>query len=69
MLELPEPDRAGWERAVDRRDQHWSGGKDMALKLVLTRGNEFGDGTPTAFAMGLPIADKRAQGSGPRASR
>jgi 4-amino-4-deoxychorismate lyase len=30
----------------------------MALKLVLTRGPEFGDGTPTGFAMGLPIAKK-----------
>jgi 4-amino-4-deoxychorismate lyase len=66
MLELPEPDRAGWERAVDAVLNNWTGGRDMALKLVLTRGNEFGDGTPTAFAMGLPIADKvlkqRAEG-------
>ncbi|MEV6606789.1 aminodeoxychorismate lyase [Kutzneria sp. NPDC051319] len=66
MLELPEPDRAGWERAVDAVINNWSGGKDMALKLILTRGNEYGDGTPTAFAMGLPIADKvlkqRAEG-------
>ena len=66
MLELPEPDRAGWERAVDAAINNWTGGRDMALKLVLTRGNEFGDGTPTAFAMAMPIADKvlrqRAEG-------
>lgn len=61
MLELPEPDRAGWERAVDAVINNWTGGRDMALKLVLTRGNEYGDGTPTAFAMGLPIADKVLQ--------
>ncbi len=61
MLELPEPDRAGWERAVDAVINNWAGGRDMALKLVLTRGNEFGDGTPTAFAMGLPIGEKVLQ--------
>jgi 4-amino-4-deoxychorismate lyase len=61
MLELPEPDRAGWERAVDAVINNWTGGRDMALKLVLTRGNEFGDGTPTAFAMGLPIGEKVLQ--------
>ena len=40
MLELPEPDRAGWERAVDAVINNWTGGRDMALKLVLTRGDE-----------------------------
>ena len=30
----------------------------MALKLVYTRGPEFGDGTPTGFAMGLAIGEK-----------
>jgi 4-amino-4-deoxychorismate lyase len=58
MLELPEPDRAGFERAVDAVINNWTGGRDMALKLVMTRGPEYGDGTPTSYAMGLPIADK-----------
>src|SRR5689334_21277696 len=44
MLELPEPDRSGWERAVDAVINNWTGGRDMALKLVLTRGPEFGHG-------------------------
>jgi 4-amino-4-deoxychorismate lyase len=30
----------------------------MALKLVYTRGPEFGDGTPTGYAMGLAIGEK-----------
>jgi 4-amino-4-deoxychorismate lyase len=58
MLELPEPDRAGWERCVAAVIDNWTGAAQMALKLVLTRGPEFGDGTPTAYAMGLPIAEK-----------
>ena len=61
MLALPEPDRAGFERAVDAVINNWTGGRDMALKLIMTRGPEYGDGTPTAFAMGLPIADKVLQ--------
>ncbi|AHI01879.1 aminodeoxychorismate lyase [Kutzneria viridogrisea] len=58
MLELPEPDRSGWERCVDAVINNWTGDRQMALKLVLTRGAEYGDGTPTAFAMGLPIGEK-----------
>jgi 4-amino-4-deoxychorismate lyase len=58
MLELPAPDRAAWERCVGVVIDAWQGPAEMALKLVFTRGPEFGDGTPTGFAMGLPIAEK-----------
>lgn len=58
MLELPPPDRAAWERCVRVVLDAWKGAAEMALKLVYTRGPEFGDGTPTGFAMGLPIAEK-----------
>ncbi|OLF07910.1 aminodeoxychorismate lyase [Actinophytocola xanthii] len=58
MLELPVPDRAAWERCVRLVLDTWSGPSEMALKLVYTRGPEFGDGTPTGFAMGLPIGEK-----------
>ncbi len=58
MLELPPPDRAAWERCVRVVLDAWHGPAEMALKLVYTRGPEFGDGTPTGFAMGLPIAEK-----------
>jgi 4-amino-4-deoxychorismate lyase len=58
MLELPVPDRAVWERCVQVVLDAWSGSAEMALKLVYTRGPEFGDGTPTGFALGLPIGEK-----------
>jgi 4-amino-4-deoxychorismate lyase len=58
MLELPPPDRAAWERCVRVVLDAWQGPAEMALKLVYTRGPEYGDGTPTGFAMGLPIAEK-----------
>src|SRR3954470_8369627 len=58
MLELPPPDRAAWERGVRIVLDQWQDPGEMALKLVYTRGPEFGDGTPTGFAMGLPIGEK-----------
>lgn len=61
MLELPAPVRADWERCVSLVIDNWQGGPEMALKLVYTRGPEFGDGTPTGYAMGMPIADKVMQ--------
>ncbi|MFI9811175.1 aminodeoxychorismate lyase [Saccharothrix variisporea] len=66
MLDLPDPDRAGFERAVDVVLGNWTGGREIALKLVMTRGVEGGDGTPTAFALGMDISPKvltqRAEG-------
>lgn len=58
MLQLPPPDRARWERCVQLVLDNWAAGDEMALKLVYTRGPEFGDGTPTGYAMGLPISAK-----------
>ncbi|MFL6118957.1 aminodeoxychorismate lyase [Actinophytocola sp.] len=58
MLELPAPDRAQWERVVRVVLDNWQGG-EMALKLVYTRGPEFGPTpTPTGYAMGMPIGEK-----------
>ncbi|MER5266645.1 aminodeoxychorismate lyase [Actinosynnema sp. NPDC002837] len=66
MLDLPEPDRAAFERAVDLVLDNWAGGAEIALKLVYTRGVEGGDGTPTGFALGMDISPKvmaqRAEG-------
>jgi 4-amino-4-deoxychorismate lyase len=56
MMDLPEPDRAGWERACATVLDTWSGSPEHVLKLVLTRGVEGGDGTPTTFALGMEIA-------------
>jgi len=58
MLELPPPDRAAWERCVAVVLDAWRGQSEMALKLVYTRGPEFGDGMPTGFAMGMPIGER-----------
>lgn len=57
MLDLPEPDRAAWERCVSLVLETWSGSTELALKLIYTRGVE-GDGTPTGFALGMDIAEK-----------
>ncbi|MFD7655285.1 aminodeoxychorismate lyase [Actinosynnema sp. NPDC059797] len=66
MLDLPEPDRAAFERAIALVLDNWAGGPEMALKLVYTRGVEGGDGTPTGFALGMEISPKvmaqRAEG-------
>ena len=69
MLDLPTPDRAAWERCVRTVLDAWTGPAEMALKLVYTRGPEFGDGTPTGFALGMPIGAKvlRNRESGVRA--
>lgn len=58
MLELPTPDRAAFERCAQVVIDAWTGPDEMALKIVYSRGPEFGDGTPTGYAMGLPIAEK-----------
>ncbi len=58
MLQMPVPDRAQWERCVQVVLDNWQGNGEMALKLVYTRGPEFGDGSPTGYAMGLPIGEK-----------
>ncbi|MFD1151774.1 aminodeoxychorismate lyase [Saccharothrix hoggarensis] len=66
MLDLPEPDRAAFERACSLVLGNWTGGAEVALKLVYTRGVEGGDGAPTGFALGMDISPKvlaqRAEG-------
>jgi 4-amino-4-deoxychorismate lyase len=57
MLQLPVPDREQWERCVQVVLDNWTSAGEMALKLVYTRGPEFGDGTPTGWAMGMPISE------------
>lgn len=56
LLDLPEPDRAAWERCVARvRDAMPA--DEFALKLVYTRGVE-GSGVPTGFALGTPVGER-----------
>ncbi|WP_158884398.1 aminodeoxychorismate lyase [Amycolatopsis anabasis] len=67
MLDLPAPDRAAFERATRLVIDNWTGEREIALKLVYTRGYE-GDpeAKPTGYALGLSIDPKvikaRAEG-------
>jgi 4-amino-4-deoxychorismate lyase len=58
LMDLPVPDRSAWEHCVEAVLGAWRGDAEMALRLVYTRGVEGGDGTPTGYAFGFPIADK-----------
>ena len=66
MLDLALPARAEWERLVDVVLDAWPAPGEMAVKLVCTRGAEYGDGSPTAFALAFSIepstTDKRLRG-------
>ncbi|RSM84245.1 aminodeoxychorismate lyase [Kibdelosporangium aridum] len=66
MLDMPEPSRADFDRATQAVLDNWTGGSEIALKWVYTRGIEGGDGTPTGFALGLEISEtvKRQRVSG-----
>src|SRR5699024_10099496 len=62
------PERSAWQRAVSTAINAWpwQDHPEMALKLVCSRGLDGGDGTPTAFALGMEIGPdtlrKRAHG-------
>ena len=56
ILQLPAPDRAGFERAIDALVAAWdfAAAPEAIIRLVLTRGPESG-GDPTAFALMAPL--------------
>lgn len=61
MLDLPVPDLDAWRACAQTVIDGWRGGREMVLRLVLTRGVE-GSGEPTGFATGAPVpASLRAQ--------
>ena len=62
LLELPPPDRAGWEARVQQVIDRLvlADSPEMALKLVYTRGIDGGDGTPTGVR---PRHGDRAEGA------
>jgi 4-amino-4-deoxychorismate lyase len=43
-MELPTPDEAAWRELIDQALAAWTAAGEAVLKLVLTRGPEFGDG-------------------------
>ncbi|SDN19013.1 aminodeoxychorismate lyase [Allokutzneria albata] len=59
LLGMPPVDVPAWERVsqVVIDAWPWDTHPEMGLKLIYTRGPEYGDGTPTGFAMGIPIPD------------
>ncbi len=56
MLDLPAPDLDAWRRCARTVIDAWRGGREMVLKLVLSRGPETGAGV-TGFATGAPVPD------------
>lgn len=67
MLDLPELDRAAWERVTRLVISKWPDSSEIALKLVYTRGVD-GDTAagPTGFALGTQVDEKiiRARAEG-----
>ncbi|MFB9905061.1 aminodeoxychorismate lyase [Allokutzneria oryzae] len=59
LLGMPPVDIPAWERVgqVVIDAWPWDTHPEMGLKLIYTRGAEYGDGSPTGFAMGIPIPD------------
>lgn len=53
MLDLPCPDPDAWRACIAAVVANWAGGREMILKLVLTRGVE-DTGRTTGFATGSP---------------
>ncbi|GAA3008613.1 aminodeoxychorismate lyase [Actinokineospora diospyrosa] len=58
MLELPPPDLDAWARLTWTVINAWEDPGEMAVKLVYTRGPEYGDGGPTGYAVGLAIGGR-----------
>jgi 4-amino-4-deoxychorismate lyase len=59
LLDLPEPDLAGWRHAIDLAARRWAAGTagEGAMRLVYSRGRERGS-APTAYVTVNPIADR-----------
>ena len=69
-LDLPQPDLAGWRRAIDLATREWAAGtaEEGALRLIYSRGRENtrpqagGAPTePTAYVMVSPIPERVAE--------
>lgn len=56
MLDLPAPDLDAWRRCAGAVIDAWRGGREMVLKLVLSRGPETGSDV-SGFATGAPVPD------------
>jgi 4-amino-4-deoxychorismate lyase len=59
ILQLPAPDRSAWERCVRAALDVWPAAVEMTLTLVYTRGLDPDGGSPTGFAFGMPVTERR----------
>jgi 4-amino-4-deoxychorismate lyase len=66
-LDLPQPDLAGWRRAIDLATREWAAGtaEEGALRLIYSRGRENtppqaggAPAEPTAYVMVGPVPDR-----------
>ncbi|WP_375399317.1 aminotransferase class IV [uncultured Amnibacterium sp.] len=57
LLELPDPDRRAWTKAIREVVAALPPTGEAFVKIVLTRGDEGGDGTPTGWLLGAPAPD------------
>ena len=60
LLQLELPDVRDWHRGIDAMLAGWTGGPEMVIRLVCTRGREGGSGA-TAFVLGGPPSEHLAQ--------
>lgn len=57
MLDLPEPDARQWTAAIRDVTAALPATGESTVKIVLTRGDEGGDGTPTGWLVGATAPD------------
>ncbi|MCK0089346.1 aminodeoxychorismate lyase [Rhodococcus sp. F64268] len=57
VADLPAPELDDWRMAIDIAVEEWGDAREGVLRLVYTRGREFGDG-PTAFLLVTPVAER-----------
>lgn len=60
LMDLPEPDLAGWRRAIEVATRQWLMITDdeAAMRLVYSRGRESSPAAPTAYVMVNPVPDR-----------
>ncbi len=60
LMDLPEPDLAGWRRAIEAATRQWLTITDdeAAMRLVCSRGRESAPAAPTAYVMVNPVPDR-----------
>lgn len=60
LMDLPEPDLAGWRRAIEAATRKWLTISDdeAAMRLVYSRGRESEPAAPTAYVMVNPVPDR-----------